>query len=227
MNFAEQIIRFFYSLDPPENLPEEVELLWPYGNAEVRRIIKTFYTRYFSSKQKRIFLVGINPGRFGAGVTGINFTDPNRLSEDCGIGHQLKPGKELSSDFVYRMIKAWGGVESFYSHFYLGALSPAGFMRDGKNLNYYDIKGLPQQLDAWMAQAMTEQIKAGADRRVAFSMGMGKNFKYMCEFNERHGFFRKVEALPHPRWIMQYRRKRLDEFIELYVRTLKEAARTA
>ena len=82
---------------------------------------------------------------------------------------------------------------------------------------------MPEQLDAWMAETMAVQIAAGCDRRVAFSMGQGTNFKQLQAFNERHGFFERVEPLPHPRWVMQYRRKRLDEFIGLYVETLQGA----
>jgi hypothetical protein len=143
-----------------------------------------------------------------------------RLAEDCGIHHDLSGGRELSSDFVYRMIAAYGGVREFCSRFYMTALSPVGYVRDGKNLNYYDVKGLTERLDGWMAGAMERQIAAGTDRRVAFSMGMGENFKRLEAFNGRHGFFDRVEPLPHPRWVMQYRRKRLDEFIGVYLDAL-------
>ncbi|MCK5248855.1 MAG: DUF4918 family protein, partial [Spirochaetaceae bacterium] len=176
--------------------------------------------KFFNDGEKRIFLIGINPGRLGAGVTGICLTDPKRLAGDCGIPHELQGGREISSDFVYRMISAFGGPEAFYRRFYITALSPVGYIRDGKNLNYYDVKGMPEQLDSWMADAMALQLEAGADRRVAFSMGKGANFKQLQTFNDRHGFFERVEPLPHPRWVMQYRRKRLEEFIELYVDTL-------
>ena len=211
---------FFNALKPPKGLPDGVEILWPYGNPETRRAMDAFYGKFYGDSGPRIFLVGINPGRFGAGVTGICFTDPVRLAEDCGIHHDLAGGRELSSDFVYRMIAAYGGVREFYSRFYLTALSPVGYVRGGKNLNYYDVKGLTEKLDGWMAGAMERQIAAGADRRAAFSMGMGENFKRLAAFNDRHGFFERVLPLPHPRWVMQYRRKRLDEFIGVYLDAL-------
>jgi hypothetical protein len=222
--FSENILRFFSSLKVPENLPDEVEVLWPFDTPEVKRVMTSFYTRFFSDREKRIFLIGINPGRFGAGVTGICFTDPPRLAEDCLIPHGLIGGRELSSDFVYRTIAAFGGPESFYRRFYITALSPVGYIRNGKNLNYYDVKGMSESLDAWMADAMSVQIEAGCNRQVAFSMGQGENFRQLQAFNERHGFFGRIEPLPHPRWVMQYRRKRLDEFIGLYLERLKEAA---
>ncbi len=222
-DFATRIIDFFNSLEPPRMLPDGVDVLWPFGQDEVRRVMAEFYGRFFGDAGKRVFLIGINPGRFGAGVTGLCFTDPVRLAADCGISHEIPGASELSADFVYRMIGLFGGPKSFYSRFYLTAMSPVGFLKDGRNLNYYDVKGLPETLDTWMADAMAAQIRGGALRTVAFSMGQGKNYKYLCDFNERHGFFERIEALPHPRWVMQYRRKRLDEFLQLYRERLEGA----
>jgi len=223
MSFGRTILEFFDGLTPPEGLPEDVDILWPYDRPEVKASMAAFYEGFFDDDRPRIFLLGINPGRFGAGVTGICFTDPIRLAEDCAVAHELAGGRELSSDFVYRMIAAFGGPRDFYRRFYLSALSPVGFLRDGRNLNYYDVKGLPELLDEWMAGAMAAQAAAGCDRRVAFSMGQGANFTHLTAFNERHGFFDRIEPLPHPRWVMQYRRQRLDEFIRLYVDRLRAA----
>ena len=225
MTFGDTIIDFFSRLAAPADLPDDVEILWPFDRPEVKRVMGEFFRRYMGDDGQRIFLIGINPGRFGAGVTGLCFTDPPRLAADLDIPHELAGGRELSADFVYRMIDAWGGPESFYSRFYLTALSPVGFVKDGRNLNYYDVKGLPEALDGWMADTMSRQAAAGCDRRIAFSMGQGANLKYLKAFNDRHGFFDRIEPLPHPRWVMQYRRKRLDEFLGVYVRSLKDAIR--
>ena len=83
-------------------------------------------------------MLGINPGRFGAGVTGITFTDPVRLEKECGIPNNFDKRQELSSVFIYDFIAAWGGAEAFYSRFFLSAVFPLGFTREGRNLNYYD-----------------------------------------------------------------------------------------
>lgn len=222
--FAAGIVDFYQDLKPPSNLPENVDILWPYSNKEVGRVMDAFYRRYFSDDSPRIFLIGINPGRFGAGVTGICFTDPVRLARDCGIPHALDGGTELSSDFIYRMIEKMGGAEAFYRRFYITAMSPVGFLRDGKNLNYYDVQGLTEALEPWAAAALERQIASGADRRVAFSVGQGKNAVALGNLNDRYGFFDRIEPLPHPRWVMQYRRRRLDEFLDLYVARLSAAA---
>ncbi len=222
MSFGENIIEFFDLLQAPPLALKDVEILWPYSRPEVRRVMHRFYKKFLDGDGRRIFLIGINPGRFGAGVTGICFTDPIRLGADCGIAHSIAGRSELSSDFVYRMISAFGGPRLFFKHYYMTALSPVGFTQSGKNINYYELKGDLAALDEWMVAAMKDQISAGGDRRVAFSMGQGANFKYLQRMNNRHNFFDRIEALPHPRWIMQYKRRQLEEFIRLYIDKLSQ-----
>jgi hypothetical protein len=39
--------------------------------------------------------------------------------------------------------------------------------------------------------------------------------------NDRNGFFKEIVPLPHPRFILQYRRKQADEYLARYVRVLE------
>ena len=89
-------------------------------------------------------ILGINPGRFGAGITGIPFTDPKRLAEFCDIHIEACPNAhEPSSLFVYEVIEAWGGLREFYDkmvhQFHLPAWLCKG-RQNGRetNYNYYD-----------------------------------------------------------------------------------------
>jgi hypothetical protein len=118
------------------------------------------------------------------------------------------------------MIQALGGVKKFYSNFYVTAMSPLGFVSNGKNLNYYDDLELLKKWKPFMIQTLKDQTIFCKNRDVAISLGQGKNFKYLQKWNEEHNIFDKVIALPHPRWIMQYRLKRKDEFIQMYRETL-------
>ena len=54
-------------------------------------------------------------------------------------------------------------------------------------------------------------------------MGMGQNFKYLQVLNKKYQLFDKIESLPHPRWIMQYRLKRKQEFIHEYIDKISNA----
>ena len=100
MTWAEHLISFYKNLEPPENLPAGIDWLYPQKNALVFETAEKFFHKFYDdAKPRRIFL-GINPGRFGAGVTAVNFTGPRQLKEDCGIEHNLKNGSELSAEFI-------------------------------------------------------------------------------------------------------------------------------
>lgn len=220
-SFAAKIIRFYLNLEPHFSLPPDVEILQPYCRTEVQEVLKNYYQRFYKGNQRRVYLVGINPGRFGGGITGIPFTDPVRL-KSLGIKHSFDLKPELSSDFVYRFIDAYGGMEKFADKFFLTAISPIGFTRNGKNFNYYDDRQLEANARPWMIKTMHDQVNTGADKQVAICLGEGTNFKYLSALNKQEGWFSEIISLPHPRWVMQYRRKMLDHFIEVYIRTLNE-----
>ena len=109
-----------------------------------------------------------------------------------------------------------GGAEAFSRRYFLTALSPLGFTWQGKNRNYYDTPALYEDLRPWIVKTLWEQLDLGANRRVAFSLGQGKNFKILKELNREYAFFKEVRPLPHPRWVMQYRLKRKEEYLNLY-----------
>ena len=73
------------------------------------QVVKHFFEKFYSDNNPRRLLLGINPGRFGAGITGVNFTAPKQLKENCGIDHAWKKSSELSAEFIYDMITAYGG----------------------------------------------------------------------------------------------------------------------
>ena len=107
--FAEKAIKYFTNLKSPINLPPKIYIANPYESKEVKRVVKKFFIKYFNDNNKRIFIFGINPGRFGGGLTGISFTDPVALKDECGIENNLGKHKELSSRFIYKFINEFGG----------------------------------------------------------------------------------------------------------------------
>ena len=223
MSFAQRILDFNRRLQPDWKLPGHVELLYPYAEEETWRAMEAFYRKYYEDESSRVAIFGINPGRFGAGVTGVPFTDPIRLETECGIENDFKKKPELSSDFVYRIVNSWGSPSEFYRRFYITSLCPLGFTKDGKNYNYYDDKKLERAVEPHIIDNIRAQIGLGVSDQVALCMGQGQNMKYFERLNQEHGFFRQVLPLPHPRWVMQYRRKRLREFVGLYLEKLRQA----
>ena len=216
MNIGEKLVDFYQTIAKPEALPEGVELLFPFSDERTLGAIDAFYNKFFSDDRKRVLMLGINPGRFGGGVTGIPFTDPEKLSVDLAIEHDFDSRGELSSQFIYEMIAHMGGPESFYNSFLISSVCPLGFVKEGKNLNYYDIKELQEMLESYMVNNIRWHLDHVADDEVVFSIGQGKNVKYLEYLNKKYQLFGRLVALPHPRWILQYRRKRKDEFLDVY-----------
>lgn len=224
-SLSDKILQFYRSLEIPGNLPAAVQVMNPYSDGEAMELCRRFYQKYYSDKRPRTGIFGINPGRFGGGVTGIPFTDPIRLEKDCGIDNDLDKKPELSATFIYEMIHAYGGPANFYEDFFIGAVSPLGFTFEGKNLNYYDDRKLQELLQPFIIRNLQKQIEIGLSTSVCICLGEGKNFKYFSKLNDKHHFFEEIIPLAHPRFIMQYRRKRLPEFIERYLGVLSAKRR--
>ena len=218
--FQEQILDYHFSLRPDIKLPVGIDWLMPYEDPETRKCMTAFYKKFYDDHQPRTLILGINPGRFGAGVTGVPFTDPIRLKQ-LGIENSFPLKPELSSVFVYDMIDALGGPEKFYHKFYITSLSPLGFIKGGINYNYYDDKELSRIVRPFILKNIETQLQFGADRSKVYCLGQGKNFEYLSKLNDEYQWWESVIPLPHPRWIMQYRLKRKTEFIEAYRETLK------
>ena len=167
-------------------------------------------------------MLGINPGRFAAGITGVNFTAPRQLKQNCGIDHTWGNSSELSAEFIYEMIAAYGGPAKFYARYFIGAVSPLGYMKDGKNINYYDDKKLQQAVTPFILDTIKQQLRMGFMTDVCFCIGGEKNYKFLAALNEQHDFFQKIVPLPHPRFIMQYRRKKKLEYINDWLAALQQ-----
>ena len=224
MRFNQHILQFFAALEFPLALPRGMEVMIPFAGKDTLRATRAFYKKYYNDTLQRRMIIGINPGRFGGGVTGIPFTDPIRLENDCGIQNNWPKKQELSSLYVYDMIKAFGGPAHFYRQFYITSVSPLGFTLSGKNLNYYDDKALQESIKPFVIDCFHKQFAFGIDRSTAFCLGDGKNFKYLSALNREQSFFKKIIPLPHPRFIMQYRLKSKDQYIDRYIEVLRAGA---
>jgi len=216
--FSQKVLDFNFNLDIKDVLPSGISFMNPYLDPEVVRVNLLFYEKYYNDINDRILILGINPGRHGGGVTGLSFTDPVILENDCGIVNSFKKRGELSAQFVYETIYAFGGPETFFSKFLLSSICPLGFMKDGKNYNYYEDKSLQEAIMPFIKKTIVQQIDLGIDRSVCICYGEGKNYKFLDKLNRELGLFKKILPLPHPRFIMQYRRKRKDEFIKNYLK---------
>ena len=221
MFFSEKSIKYFGNLKTPDLKVPGIETINPYETDEVKEIVKKFYSKFYNDEKERLFIIGINPGRFGGGLTGIAFTDPVALRKHCGIENNLGVRKELSSNFTYKVIDKFGSAEKFFSKVFLTALYPFAITKNGKNYNYYDEKSLSVLLRKEIIDNVIRQISLGARRDFAILLGK-KNANHFSPINEEHKFFKKIVVLDHPRYIMQYKLKQIDSYIKKYTATINK-----
>lgn len=216
-SFGERIMRFYDTISfPREFLLSGMEVLHPHEDRTTREYMRAFYNAFYADNNERTFVFGINPGRFGGGATGVPFTDPVALEEYCGISNTFPKKRELSSQFIYDIIDELGGAQQFYRSFFLTAVCPVGFIRNGKNFNYYDSRDFLVRSRSFLLQTMEWQSVCGANRERVIVLGSGSNLKVFEKLNSELGLFRKIEALPHPRFILQYQRKYIEQHIKNY-----------
>ncbi len=222
--FGSRVIEFYRTLRPPRLGNLGVDALYPYRDPAVLKVTSAFYTKFFDDSRPRVFILGINPGRFGAGTTGIPFTDPVSLQK-LGIDNALQKRRELSAEFIEAMIERLGGLRAFYRSFFITAASPIGFTKGGKNYNYYDDPKLVAAVRPFIVRSLRAQLDFGARRHVAIVLGTGKNFAFLDRLNDEHHFFDKLVGVEHPRFIMQYRRPHVARFLDKYDQILTAASR--
>ncbi|RYC67912.1 MULTISPECIES: uracil-DNA glycosylase family protein [Spirosoma] len=224
--FADRAIPYYHTLTAPTNLPPGLGVMNPYQEPAVQAIVSEFYGKFYNDTTPRVFVLGINPGRFGAGVTGISFTTPQNLDRYCGIANSLLdtgPSRrpELSSRFIYQVVDAFGGAGDFYGRFFLTSLFPLALTKDGKNYNFYDDRLTTDALWPAITEAVRTQTGFGYDRRVAVCLGR-KNETYLHRLNDQQGFFDRIVTLDHPRYILQYKAKSVATYLDRYITTLHD-----
>ncbi|ALL07344.1 hypothetical protein AQ505_18735 [Pedobacter sp. PACM 27299] len=226
--FAARIIAFNKSLTYKGTLPEGIRIMNPFQESPLALAASSeFYQKYYHDSQPRHLILGINPGRFGSGQTGISFTDPKRLVANCHIDFPGPMTHEPSSAYIYEMIAAFGGEEQFYQQFYIHSICPLGFTKIGENgketnYNYYDSPALLKSVYPFIVENIRKQIEMGFETEVCFCFGTGKNEAFFRKVNEAHQFFKKIVALEHPRYIMQYKSKEKALYIDKYLRAFSE-----
>lgn len=224
---AENIIEFNREIAFSGRLPADIRILNPFrSNEEVQAISEAFYRKFYSDSQPRKLILGINPGRLGAGATGIPFTDSKRLEDPCGLKAGSIQTHEPSSVFIYEVIHAMGGPEQFYSRYYINSVCPLGFVRKNQkgnwvNCNYYDFPELFRAVRPFMIKNLQAQARIAGNASVCYALGK-KNAKFLEALNGEAGIFTRIRALDHPRYVVQYKSRLMPEYVANY-RSVLEA----
>src|SRR5689334_7755498 len=213
---TDRILTFLSHLSLDVKLPGGVVAMNPYRDPYTFSLCQTFYQKFYNDNKERVLLLGINPGRFGSGTTGISFTDPIKLENNCGIPNTLQKKPELSADFIYMVIDAVGGPEAFYSRFFVSAVSPLGFIKKGLNINYYDVPALQKAVTPFIVKSIGQMLDLGISRSKCFCIGEGKNFVFLDLMNKQHGWYGEIVPLAHPRFVLQYRSTKVADYVDIY-----------
>lgn len=227
-NFGQKVIDFNRNLNFTEVLPEGFQVLNPYmDNPETMVVMQQFYEKFYSDNLQRKFIVGINPSRHGAGVTGVPFTDTKRLESECGIPMHSAHTHEISSVYMYDMITEFGGVADFYKQFYVNSPFPLAIIRKSPsgswlNANYYDDKALFETVKDFMILSLRQHISLGLDTSEVYILGK-KNAQFIQKLNEEAKLFGNLKVLEHPRYIQQYKSKEKQLYVDKYILTLNKA----
>lgn len=223
--FGDKVVEFNTHLHYSGKLPEGFQVINPYkDNPETMKVMKQFYKKFYHDSNQRKFIIGINPSRHGAGVTGVPFTDTKRLDTVCGIKMQSAYTHEVSSVFMYDMIAEYGGVKDFYNQFYINSPFPLAIVKhtkDGKylNANYYDDPQLFAMVKDYMIASLKKHISLGLDTSEVYVLGK-KNADFIQKLNNEAKLFGSLKVLEHPRYIQQYKFNEKHTYIDKYIITL-------
>jgi hypothetical protein len=222
---AGKIIDFNRNLIYTGKMPIGFQTINPYqDNPETMEVMKQFYHKYYNDSKQRKFMIGINPSRHGAGVTGVPFTDTKRLESVCGITMKSAYTHEVSSVFMYEMIAQYGGAKNFYQDIFINSPFPLAIIRETKegkwiNANYYDDADLFEMTKDFMIGVLQEFISWGLDTSEVFVLGV-KNARFINKLNKKAKLFNTITVLEHPRYIQQYKYWEKQLYIDKYISTL-------
>ena len=227
--FGEKVLEFNDKLSKIDiELPKNFYLVNPFNsenNKKIKEITKKFYEKYYNDNKPRRIIIGSSPARRGTAITGIPYEDAKHLQKTTGIYIDNFYVNKSSSNFLYDVIEEYGGIEKFYSRFYMNFVCPIGIVRinsKGKkvNCNYYENKKVQEKLYSFIIESIKNQIEFGIDTSIAYCIGSGENYTFLNKINEKFHFFKKIIPLEHPRFIMQYNSNKKEEYIKKYLEAL-------
>lgn len=176
-----------------------------------REGIDAFCQLFYSDAVPRVMICGTNPGRFGAGMTGIPFLDYMSLSQIIpGIDRQ---DSEKSASFFFQVVRRFG-VDLFFRTFYVSNFSSVGYLKDGKNLNYYD---LPPAALAIVERNFLSEVEAiNPTHVISLGEAVQRSVKKLLPASVDCSL-----RLPHPSWVTTYRVNDMGRWVARYLEVLE------
>ncbi len=69
----------------------------------------------------------------------------------------------------------------------------------------------------FIVESLWMQLEFGIKRDVCFCLGTGQNFKFLLKLNSELKLFQEIVPLEHPRYVMQYKTKQKQKYIDKYI----------
>lgn len=161
------------------------------GFTDQAELVRSYYKKFYSKQGRRIVFCGINPGKYGAGKTGVPFIDFHGISRMLP-GHD-RQDKERTAQYMLSIIEEYEPGE-FQDAVYLTNLSWYGFLRNGKNFNYYI---LPRSVRHHFIASFVEEMKiVQPSLIVPLSEEVGRTLRQMAKEGQLD--YPIAERLPHP-----------------------------
>ena len=184
------------------------------------RWMELFYGKYVEPFHPRVVICGINPGRFGSGKVGVPFLDFQALNEL--VGDTGRDDTEKSARFFYSVVKHFG-PQRFYATFYVTNVSWLGFLRNGRNVNYYS---LPADIQTVILNKFCyELILVRPTHIISTSLEVAKT---LCSLKDERDITANIDLrLKHPRWcgIDSNYDKGFREYVEILGRFIQPATK--
>jgi len=154
-------------------------------------VMKQFEQQFYADGYPKVVLCGINPGRLGAGKTGIPFIDFASLSKM--IPEVCRNDSERSASFFFDVVQSIG-VKTFYQHFYVTNISWIGFQHNNRNVNYDQLPDAAKDFVYRMFRFEMEQVQAAT----IISLGAVVHDTVRGCFDDTD--IDVSQALPHPNY---------------------------
>ena len=86
------------------------------------------------------------------------------------------------------------------------------------------IKNCRDTVTPFIISSIQKQIALGFKTDFCICIGGDKNLKFFSALNKEYKFFDEIVPLPHPRFIMQYRRKHKENYIQQYLLAFRRSS---
>lgn len=177
--------------------------------------IEKYYDKYVDFDSDKIVLCGLNPGRFGAGLTGVPFIDFKSLSKM--LSNIKKDDGESSAQFFFELVKKFG-IEKFYKICYVTNISKFGYSKksSAKNVNY---PKLPNSAQDWLFKRFIEEMNLIKPKVIIpLSDDVAKTLKVLTQAQQLD--YKIAPKLNHPAWVMTYKKKDKNLWLQKYYETI-------